>query len=136
MKKFAFPFDKLLLKKKQEIEKIQKEMAPLVKKYNDFRQNQQEATASLKELKNNFSQEKDFRYSLSQQSTANTILQKLNVVLAKTKEELTPWQTILQKKNAEKKALEIIREKRYQDWKKLKDKQENDLLEEMFVRYQ
>ena len=136
MKKFKFSFEKLIFKKKKEAEEIQRGMLPLVKKHNYYLDCRRNSMAELRAFKSESGvAEVNMQRNFFHQAKNNQFLRKIDLVIEKSWKELAPWQAKLQKKMAEVKALEIIQDKKYLEWQKMKRKKEQLLLEETVHSY-
>ncbi len=134
MKRFNFSFDKLTEKKRSELEELQRESSPIVKKINQLSEYGRKLQDNLK--KSHSTKSIDPFFMLNYEIKQRHFQQKSISAIEKTKLELLPWQKKIQKKNTEIKALEILKEKRLKEWRSKRDKAEQNQMEESFLRYQ
>lgn len=113
MKKFSFSLETFLKERILEVEKTQKEMAPIVNKFNRIQSEENKVTQVLS---GRFTSELNISQNYFKQ--LGEIYQLLRIEKKETEEELKKWQEILAEKIKNQKVIEILKKKRYQEWKK------------------
>ena len=137
MKKFSFRFQSYLQKIIKEEEAIQKEMAPIVQKYNSVQESISKSEGNLKMTrfeKNRFLEIENQR--MLHMSLINSLkknINKLSIHLKKIDGELDSFRKRLKEKYIKRRSLEILKEKDHKEYLKKVKKENQILLEESFL---
>ncbi len=130
MKKFTFSLETLLKERILEVEKTQKEMALIVNKFNRVQSEKNKVTQVLSgRFTSGLSVSQDYFKQLGE------IYQLLRIEKKEIEEELKRWQEILAQKIKNQRIIEILKEKRYQEWKKSFNKKVERNNEELVLNF-
>lgn len=130
MKKFTFSLEILLKERILEVEKTQKEMALVVNKFNRVQSEENKVTQVLfGRFTSRLSVSQDYFKQLGE------IYQLLRIEKKEIEEELKRWQEILAQKIKNQRIIEILKEKRYREWKKNFNKKVERNNEELVLNF-